>query len=448
MWLQMGEDDGAPLVYFHQVKHMWVGYADGRSGAVGEDAEAGETQAKAQVLTAQNVEPKQAVLRMQMQRDAQVPACVDSTSRTVEVWGPTRQHLPLVLYVGERRNRGMAGEWDPDTEMHPVRKVMAMVDYDGAALGRAKGHTIQVVSPQATATGAADQGVTDLVQDGHTWWVVEPRGDRRKAVVYTAALLKRVEHPLMRWVGELEEVRVKRAEKIPERAVLGPLEWQMDRCAEAEELEDIREQIRLAMERVASSKGREQLRWMVPPGMEKEHRTEPLARARRLVEREKKQCLEVEEDPEGARPSKWRGLRRGRGGQMSFIVGDGDVGEQEGGKENQPRKEEGRGPGQEANGRVEQEEDGEGVEEGAAEEGEQENAAGDRVDERDRGGGTGEGSEREDRKRRREEDEQEPQERPQQEVDEDGRPKRKRVRESGTERNKWAGRRRERCEKG
>ena len=35
MWLQMGEDDGAPLVYFHQVKHMWVGYADGRSGTSG-----------------------------------------------------------------------------------------------------------------------------------------------------------------------------------------------------------------------------------------------------------------------------------------------------------------------------------------------------------------------------------------------------------------------------
>ena len=58
MWLQMGQDDGAPLVYFHQVKHMWVGYADGRRGAVEEDAEAGERQAKAQVLTAQKVEPK------------------------------------------------------------------------------------------------------------------------------------------------------------------------------------------------------------------------------------------------------------------------------------------------------------------------------------------------------------------------------------------------------
>ena len=84
IWLQMGEDDGAPLVHFHQVKQMWVGYADGRSGAVQEDAEAGERQAKAQVLTTPKVEPKQAVLWMQMQGDAQVAACVDSTSRTVE----------------------------------------------------------------------------------------------------------------------------------------------------------------------------------------------------------------------------------------------------------------------------------------------------------------------------------------------------------------------------
>ena len=63
-----------------------------------------------------------------------------------------------------------------DTEMQRVRKVMALVDYGGAR-GRAKGHTVQVVSPQASATGAADQGVTNLVQDGLTWWVVEPRGD-------------------------------------------------------------------------------------------------------------------------------------------------------------------------------------------------------------------------------------------------------------------------------
>ena len=173
----------------------------------GEDEEARERQAKAQVLTARKVEPKQAVLWMQMQRDAQVAACVDSTSRAVEVWGPTRQVLALALYVGEtvRRSRGMAGEWDPDTEMHQIRKVMAMIHYDGAAVRSTKEHTIQVVSPQASATGAADQGVTDLVQDGYTCWVVEPRGCRRQAIVYTAAPLKGVEHPLMRLAGEAKE---------------------------------------------------------------------------------------------------------------------------------------------------------------------------------------------------------------------------------------------------
>ena len=45
-----------------------------------------------------------------------------------------------------------------------------------------------------------------------------------------------------------------RAEEVHERAVLRALESQMDRCAEAEEVEDIKEQIRLAMEWVATSK--------------------------------------------------------------------------------------------------------------------------------------------------------------------------------------------------
>ena len=79
-----------------------------------------------------------------------------------------------------------------------MRKVMAMIDYDRAAVKRAKEHTIQVVSPQESATGAADEGITDLVQERHTWWLVEPRGCRRQVVVYTAPPLKRVEHPLMR----------------------------------------------------------------------------------------------------------------------------------------------------------------------------------------------------------------------------------------------------------
>ena len=203
-----------------------------------------------------------------------------------------------------RRSRGMAGECNPDKDMHRVLKVKAMVDYDGAAVGRAKGHAVQVVSPQASATGAADQGVTDLVQDRHTWWVVEPRGDRRKAVVYTAAPLERVEHQVMRWVGEVEEVRVERAEEVHDRAILRALESQMGGCAQAQQVEDIKEQIRLAMEWVTTSRGKEQPRWIVPPGTEEENRKEALARAKRLVEGLRKQCLEVDEDPQGERPSK------------------------------------------------------------------------------------------------------------------------------------------------
>ena len=368
---------------------------------------------------------------MQMQRDAQVAACVDSTSRTVEVWGPTRQVLAMALYVGDtvRRSRGMAGKWDPDTEMHRMRKVMAVVDYDGAAGRRAKRHTIQVGSPQASATGAADQGVTDLVQDGHTWWVVEPRGDRCQAVVYTAAPLKRVGHPLMRLVGEVEEVRVERTEEVREKAVLRALELQLDRCAEAEEAEDIREQIQLALEWVASSREGEQPRWIVAPGMEEGHRKEALERARRLTEGARKQGLEVEHDEEGERPSRWRGMRRGRGGQMRFIVGDGDSWEErEEREQDQARGVEGWEPGQAASGREEREEREEGVEEGEAEGGGQGNAAGDRVEEGSSGEGTREGSEREDCKRRREADEQDLQAQRQQEGEGEGRPRRKQTR--------------------
>ena len=89
---------------------MWSGYTDGRSGTAEEGAEADEGQAKEEVLAARNMEPKQAVLWMEMQQDAQVAAFVDSTSRTVVVWGPTRQVLAMALYVGETvcRSRGLS----------------------------------------------------------------------------------------------------------------------------------------------------------------------------------------------------------------------------------------------------------------------------------------------------------------------------------------------------
>ena len=109
MWLQMGKEKGAPLVYFHQVKHTWVGYADGRSGTVGEEEEAGERQAKAQILTARKVKQNQAVLWMQMQRDAQVAACVDSTSRTVEVLGPRSRSWPCRCTLGDSASQQRHG---------------------------------------------------------------------------------------------------------------------------------------------------------------------------------------------------------------------------------------------------------------------------------------------------------------------------------------------------
>ena len=226
------EEEVAPLLCIHQVKYMCAGSADGRSRTSEEGAEAEERQARAQVLTARKGEPKEAVVRMQMQQDAQVAACVDSTSRTVEVWGPTRQVLALALYVGEteRTSRGPAGDWGLDTEIQRVREVMVMVDYGGAR-GRTKAHTTQVVSPKPSATGATDQGVTDLVQDGLTWWVVEPKGDTRAAMVYMAAPLKRVEHPLMRWGVEAEEVLMERAGGMRTGAILRALESQMGRSA-------------------------------------------------------------------------------------------------------------------------------------------------------------------------------------------------------------------------
>ena len=73
---------------------------------------------------------------------------------------------------------------------------------------------------------------------------------------------------------------------------------------------------------------------------------------------------------------------------MRFIVGDGHMEEQEGGEEDPAR--DGRESGQEMDGRVERDEDREGVEEGegAAEGGGRESAAGKRVDGRNSGGAT------------------------------------------------------------
>ena len=56
--------------------------------------------ARAQVLMAKKMEPKQAMLWKQMQKEAQGAACVDTSSRTLEMWSSTKQILALALYVG------------------------------------------------------------------------------------------------------------------------------------------------------------------------------------------------------------------------------------------------------------------------------------------------------------------------------------------------------------
>ena len=100
------------------------------------------------MLRAKNVEPKQAVLWIQMQRDTQVAPCVDSTNRTVDFWWRTRQVLAGALYVGEmvRGSEGTTGDRDAETDMQRVRRGGAMEDF-GAARGRYMGHTIQVHLP-------------------------------------------------------------------------------------------------------------------------------------------------------------------------------------------------------------------------------------------------------------------------------------------------------------
>ena len=159
-------------------------------------------------------------------------------------------------------------------------------------------------------------------------------------------------------------MRIERTEEVHKIAVLRALKSQMDRCEDAEEVEDIREQIRLALEWMASSRGGEQPRWIVVPGTEDGHRKEALERGRNLTEGARKQGLEVEDDEGGERPSRWRGMRRGRGGQMRIIVGDGDGEEERDEREqDQARGVEGREPGLAAGGREDRDEGEEGVEE-------------------------------------------------------------------------------------
>ena len=72
-------------------------------------------------------------------------------------------------------------------------------------------------------------------------------------------------------------------------AILRAFESQMGRCAEEGEAEDMKEQMRLALEWLAGCKEGDQMRRIVPPGAEEGTRQEVLARARKIIEYAKKE---------------------------------------------------------------------------------------------------------------------------------------------------------------
>ena len=100
---------------------------------------------------------------------------------------------------------------------------------------------------------------------------------------------------------------MERAEEVRTGAILRALESEMGRSAEAEEAEDSKEQITLALEWVDGCKEGDQPRWIVPPGTEEGARQEALARARKVVDDAQKEDPEMEEQREGGRQGRWGG---------------------------------------------------------------------------------------------------------------------------------------------
>ena len=92
----------------------------------------------------------------------------------------------------------------------------------------------------------------------------------------------------------------------------------MCRTAEDGEEEDIKEQIRKAIEWVAGIKKGDQPRWIAPPDGEQENRQDVLVMAMGIMEEEKQKVSEADEGPEGEEQGRWRALRRGRGRHMQF----------------------------------------------------------------------------------------------------------------------------------
>ena len=74
---------------------------------------------------------------------------------------------------------------------------------------------------------------------------------------------------------------VERAEEVRRGAILGVLESQVRRSAEAEEAEDIKEQMWLALEWVEGCKEGDQPRWIVLQGTEVGARQEALGKGQK-----------------------------------------------------------------------------------------------------------------------------------------------------------------------
>ena len=173
----------------------------------------------------------------------------------------------------------------------------------------------------------------------------------------------------------------------------------------------------------------DELRLIVPPGTEEVARQEGLTRARKIMEDAQRQGPVMEEVTEGGRQGRWRGLRRGNGGQMRFVMEDGEG--RGDGEEGQAQEAEGREPGREEDAEVgwvgRGNGGGVGEGEGAATERDCRSGSGEEEERQDSGRGGGDSRARDGREQQREGEEQEEPVGMKRGSD-NGRPKRKRAR--------------------
>ena len=239
MWLQMAEDEGAPLVYFHQVKQVWVGYADSRRGTAVEGVEADERQANPHGFHSPAYVSILYRVGDLLVRSSCGPRLRGHHLYSVSLGPP---HRPVVVHHGINY---------PDPVHFCVR--VPLSGHSSAlahCLPNIQRHRqdLPYGVPQPHRSACAVHTQRDLRISLHLHRQHRLLRLHFPCRKHLRLALKRVEQPLMRLVGEAEEVRVERAEEIQERAIPRASESQMGRCAEAEEAGDIKEKIRLALE--------------------------------------------------------------------------------------------------------------------------------------------------------------------------------------------------------